>query len=256
MGFIEQIKADRKRYQTAVVLLIVIGLTGFFNNMWVIGVFLSVIYVFALHEAIGLFNLKKETLLYPIAIAIWIGALFYPRPIEMLFLALILCASVVAFNQKHDLRLALPFLYPTAPLLFLFVLYDEYGIFAYIWLLVIVIACDVGAYYAGKSMGKTPFSPSSPNKTLEGVAGGITAGTLLGALAGLPMGIGVYAVIVISLLASMASIFGDLIESYLKRLANVKDSGALLPGHGGMLDRIDGYLFAVVALLMSLRVVS
>ena len=90
------------------------------------------------------------------------------------------------------------------------------------------------------------------NKTLEGVAGGVVAAVLLGGMVGTHF-VSLQTALLISMLVSLASIFGDLYESYLKRQAGVKDSGALFPGHGGMLDRVDGYLFGGVILLILLR---
>ena len=104
---------------------------------------------------------------------------------------------------------------------------------------------DTFAYISGKYLGKTKFSPTSPNKTIEGVAGGILAGTLFGSIAGIYFNGFGYA-LVVSFLVSFFSVFGDLFESYLKRRAGVKDSGAIFPGHGGILDRLDGYLFGVI----------
>ena len=110
----------------------------------------------------------------------------------------------------------------------------------------------MGAYYTGKTIGKTPFSPTSPNKTLEGVGGGILIGTTLGTLTAAAT-LGLWPALIISLCASFASVFGDLFESWLKREAGVKDSGTILPGHGGILDRMDGYLFAVIVILVLYR---
>jgi phosphatidate cytidylyltransferase len=120
------------------------------------------------------------------------------------------------------------------------------------WLLLalmVVWAADTGAYFAGRRFGKRKLAPViSPNKTVEGMAGGVLAGVLVAVLlaplagatvAQLPL------VALVALLAAVFSVFGDLFESLLKRQAGVKDSGALLPGHGGILDRIDGVLAAL-----------
>lgn len=249
-------KADAKRWQTGLLLLAAVALVGIFHSFWVIWVFLGVVFIFAFHEAMALYGLKNEPWLYVAAAALWLGAAFYPKPEDLLFLGLIVMASMVAFRQRFDAKILLPLLYPATPLLFLLSLYHEFGITAFVWLLFIVVSCDVGAYFAGKSMGKTPFSPSSPNKTVEGVAGGITAAAILGTVAGLMLGLGWEITLLVTLVAAFASIFGDLFESYLKRQAGVKDSGHILPGHGGVLDRVDGYLFAGVVLTLGLRAFS
>ncbi len=122
------------------------------------------------------------------------------------------------------------------------------------WLLVIVAGADIGAYFVGRSMGKTKFCETSPNKTLEGVAGGLIVATIFGVIFAID-NISVFGAIVISLLVGLSSVFGDLFESYLKREAGVKDSGDILPGHGGILDRTDGYLFGGIVMLVLLRAV-
>ena len=148
----------------------------------------------------------------------------------------------------------MPLLYPTASFLFLLSLYSEYGTMTLLWLLVIVASTDIGAYFVGKSIGKTKFCETSPNKTIEGVIGGVIFAVLLGTLFS-TNGITFVNALIISAIVSIVSIFGDLFESYLKREAGVKDSGTILPGHGGVLDRTDGYLFGAIVMLVLLRVV-
>ncbi len=109
----------------------------------------------------------------------------------------------------------------------------------------LIVASDIGSYFIGKSFGRTSLSPISPGKTIEGLAGGITCSILLAIFFALlldwenPLLIGIFYGILISLMA----LVGDLIESMMKRDAKIKDSGTFLPGHGGILDRIDSYIF-------------
>ncbi len=124
-----------------------------------------------------------------------------------------------------------------------------------LWLLVVVAGADVGAYFVGRSIGKTKFCQTSPNKTIEGVIGGVVVAVILGSIFSIEI-FGLVTALLISFVVAVASVFGDLFESYLKREANVKDSGNILPGHGGILDRTDGYLFAGIIMLVLLKAFS
>lgn len=117
-----------------------------------------------------------------------------------------------------------------------------------IYLILLIAAADTSAYFSGKRFGKTPLAPElSPKKTLEGMMGallGTAAWALLGAsYFQLALGDWVY-FILLSMVAVLLSMAGDLFESLLKREAGEKDSGVILPGHGGMLDRVDSLLAA------------
>lgn len=113
-------------------------------------------------------------------------------------------------------------------------------------LLLVLWASDTAALFVGKSLGRTPLAKNiSPNKTVEGALGGLLAGTLVGAVAWalLPGGTAA-AGAAFGALVAFAGIIGDLAESRWKRVAGIKDSGTLLPGHGGVLDRFDSLLLA------------
>jgi phosphatidate cytidylyltransferase len=104
---------------------------------------------------------------------------------------------------------------------------------------------DTMAYLVGSFIGKTPLSKISPKKTWEGTIGGIVLSVAVLSLVGYLSHASWLHYLAISLIASVAGTLGDLYESKLKRLANVKDSGSFMPGHGGFLDRFDSLLFAV-----------
>ncbi|HEY1113534.1 MAG TPA: phosphatidate cytidylyltransferase, partial [Chitinophagaceae bacterium] len=104
---------------------------------------------------------------------------------------------------------------------------------------------DTMAYVVGSLIGKTPLSPISPKKTWEGTLGGIILAIVVISLIAYFTGrLPVVHAAVIAALAAVAGTYGDLFESKLKRMAGVKDSGAIMPGHGGFLDRFDSLLFA------------
>lgn len=116
-----------------------------------------------------------------------------------------------------------------------------------VFLYAAVFGADAGAYFAGRFLGRIPLAPAiSPKKTVEGFVAGTLAGVVLGAAAGalLPTGLTAGKAALAAGLLAVTGAFGDLSKSLLKRAADVKDSGHLLPGHGGVLDRFDGLLFA------------
>ncbi len=111
-----------------------------------------------------------------------------------------------------------------------------------ILLVMLVWAADTGAYFAGRALGRHKLAPKvSPGKTWEGAAGGLLLALLIALLGSLWLspGGGMVAFVVLVLLTIAISVLGDLVESLFKRITDIKDSGGLLPGHGGMLDRID-----------------
>jgi len=116
------------------------------------------------------------------------------------------------------------------------------------WVLVLVFgvwAYDTAAYFVGRRFGRRHFIPHiSPGKTLEGVAGGTAAAVIVSALMVTLLGEWTIAGIGLGLAIALAAQTGDLVESMIKRAAGAKESGRLIPGHGGMLDRIDSFLFA------------
>ncbi|GJL82015.1 MAG: phosphatidate cytidylyltransferase [marine bacterium B5-7] len=120
----------------------------------------------------------------------------------------------------------------------------------YLWILLLIVSfADIGAYFFGRAFGRHKLAPAiSPGKTIEGAIGGMLSAAVVGsiALSLSPFEIkpGLFIWLGICIVTAVFSIFGDLTESLFKRMAGVKDSGTLLPGHGGILDRIDGVLAA------------
>jgi len=245
---------NKERWLTGIALLAVTLTVGYIDDRTLMWFYLGVFYLVGFNEAVKLFDVRQKSP-YVYAIVIWLLAYFTPNPDDLFFLMAIFFGAKLAYTQEHEKKkLILPFLYPAIGFLFMFMLYTSYGINWLIWLLVVVMFTDVGAFFVGKSIGKTPFSPTSPNKTLEGVIGGVFFATIAGTFFAVHMALdSLFFALFISWITAIASIFGDLFESYLKREAGVKDSGDILPGHGGVLDRVDGYLFGAVIMLVVLR---
>ena len=129
---------------------------------------------------------------------------------------------------------------------------------AYIFFVVLVVAFnDIGGYFVGRTFGRRPMAPRvSPRKTVEGFIGGLVSGAVVATvLATFPAWetIGVAKALVIAAVVGVAAPLGDLVESMVKRSLGVKDMGSVLPGHGGMLDRIDAFLLSVPVLYFVFR---
>ena len=128
----------------------------------------------------------------------------------------------------------------------------DQGMLAVLWLFLSVWSCDTGAYVSGRSIGGPKLAPRiSPNKTWAGLLGGILAAAVASMLLALISGSGsIMLFAILGALLALISQCGDLAESSLKRRFDVKDSSTLIPGHGGILDRADGVLFAAPALVL------
>jgi phosphatidate cytidylyltransferase len=129
------------------------------------------------------------------------------------------------------------------------------------WILLLVVGVwsyDTGAYLVGRQIGRHRFlTHLSPSKTLEGLAGGLIATTLVVALGLWALGQPIWHAVLLGPIIGLAAQAGDLAESMLKRAAGVKDSSNIIPGHGGILDRVDSFLFAApVASLYVLAVLK
>jgi len=260
------------RVLSALVLLPVFVGTIWYAPPWGILLLLEVVLVAAFMELADLY--EKSGIAVPriasgAAAVVTCATLGWPggMPFEVALIAVFLAVSATVLGAytpaphvpASAAAAIFPVLYLGLPLGAAAALHHAYGREALMLVLVVVWVSDSAQYYAGRFFGKHKLSPSvSPKKTVEGAIGGFVAGIAtmvwLGGiwLPGPPVWwlAGVGAVLV------ALGIAGDLFESLLKRSAGVKDSSALIPGHGGALDRIDALLFVVPGFYLFLRVLT
>jgi phosphatidate cytidylyltransferase len=198
-----------------------------------------------------------------VALTCW--SMLLPGQYDVLWLALAgvaLAAVEVLFRgvmmDEAGTRFFAPW-YVGVPLGLLTAVHAQHGADVTLLLIATVVVSDSAQYYSGRTFGRRPLAPTiSPKKTIEGAIGGVLFGTLFMVIAGswLLPGTSPLSLTAAGLAVVVLGICGDLFESRLKRVAGVKDSSALIPGHGGILDRIDALLFATPAYFVFLRTVA
>jgi phosphatidate cytidylyltransferase len=270
-----------QRVLTSIVLLLIIlgsvfGLSENFFSLF-IGLVISIA-IWEWSALAGLSSLYGRAAYLLTMIAVMFISLHIPLPVFVSFSAglvfwviafLLVCifpAGGKAWGKMPILLFAgLPLFIP-GWLAFTWLRSQDHFAFHVLLLLGLVASADIGAFFAGKKFGRLPLSPSvSPNKTWEGFAGGLFASGLLISLVTIflvsrtaEVNILLWVKYLLSaLLIASFSVVGDLFESMIKRFRDVKDSGTILPGHGGMLDRIDGLnagapIYALLVLLMTI----
>lgn len=269
----------RTRVVTAVVLLAIL-LAVLYSRSWLAFVLaLTAFQAAAAWECNRLFGLRRPLLIA----ALWTLAFLFVLVrfgLEQMQILFALCALLWAIRFAPSLALGLPATQGVAIRLLgasyavaivgcfaaLAVLYRISGLYLFSVMALVWVA-DIGAYFAGRALGRRKLAPSiSPGKTWEGAVGGLACVILLGSIAALTPALadtfpanvqrqwGWAGLIAVLLVLTTASVVGDLFESQLKRRAAFKDSSNLLPGHGGVLDRIDALIPVLpLAVLVSSR---
>lgn len=193
----------------------------------------------------GKVGTKRKALVIAAAVAV-IGVKTLVSLSAALGLTIVATVAVIAADQAagrkglHAVHLAIP--YAAVPAVALLYVMDAGGSESVFWLLAVIWATDIGAYVCGRLIGGPKLAPSvSPKKTWSGAIGGVIWAVVASAAVYWAYhGLFLPKLVAIAMLLSILSQAGDLFESALKRRYEVKDSGALIPGHGGLMDRFDG----------------
>jgi phosphatidate cytidylyltransferase len=268
----------RTRIITSIVAFPVLIVLTWFGNPWfaIAVALLAIAGVYEFYRITSSLNIKPLTIfgmaacffLCLIPLAGYINTRYYNADtLKLLFLvAAMIISFIVLLFRKKEYRTLNNWVWTVGGILYIGLMFSYWaeipnpgipqGKFWLFWAILVVIVCDVGAYFTGKSLGKHHMAPNiSPNKTWEGAAGGLLASILIAILFGylffLPVELWQLALLgtIIGVLAQC----GDLVESLLKRNAGVKDSGNFFPGHGGVLDRVDSYILVGAVVYYFLR---
>ena len=255
------------RAASAVILAPLAMLAVWFGGHWILAVLLMASVVLSMEWA--RMSAPSDWKAITAAVALALAATLLSNPAEALSFSLVLLVFGAAaaglfarIRGQSPVDAAYGVLYIGWPMLLLIWLRDGNTAVGFYWVtlaFVVAWASDIVAFLVGSAVGGPKLWPRfSPNKTWSGFIGGLLAGTLAGAaMAALPEA-GVRAIewsALLGLAAALATMAGDLWESALKRRFGVKDAGTLIPGHGGLMDRVDGLMFAVVVIAVG-RVLS
>lgn len=248
-----------QRIKTAVILIIIVGVALFASDTpWLFVPLLAVGVTIAAHEWTKLMPAQRKPMHFVLLVLLltMISLLFPKMWLIWWLMSVVIWLMALAWVWQYPTRtqwygrrlMTMGVIILTAAITAMFYLWQQ-SPWWLMYVFILVWCADSGAYFVGRKFGKTKMAPNvSPNKTMQGLYGGLTVGM------GVALFISMYwlkytgSVLLVFMLLSamtiMASVLGDLFESMLKRRAGVKDSGTVLPGHGGVLDRIDSLLSA------------
>ena len=239
----------KKRWITAITSLTVVAVALFVKVSTIFYIVVLIITGLSIWECCRLLDLDSSyTAVNLISSILFISAVLFLSPPGMIaaaFIPLAFMGIKVYTETEANLVGVFPFYYITFPFSWALYLKLKGKILFLIAIAIAVWAGDAGAYFIGKKWGNKKLHPISPKKTVEGALGGLIVGGLLSSLFMIFIGWSVLKALICGLTLNLAGQIGDLFESYLKRKAQVKDSGHIFPGHGGALDRVDSLIFAL-----------
>ena len=250
----------QQRALSAVVLIVLALLLTWWGGVWyrLLCVVIGGAVFFEWFSITAPAEMRTHKMVAGVLLAVVMALLLAGLPVVVLLMALFAALIVGALHAAYERRGYWPvsgLIYAGLPAIALAALRgsDSAGLAATLFLFAIVWATDILAYFVGRAIGGPKLAPTiSPGKTWSGAIGGAVAGVVAGLVVALQFGAsaGMAVMIAVAFALSVVSQLGDLFESRLKRVFGVKDSGRLIPGHGGVMDRVDGLVAAAVALLL------
>lgn len=247
------------RLLTAII-VVLICVAPFYIGGYVWALLVALFSARMMYEWVRMTDLEASESVIPLAIAIaglLIALLYAVQGLPIWAFGAVLVTAIIASVER--LRrgsafwtvLGMPYIIIPAIVIILLrgdeVGFDTRGFTQVTFIILIVIAADVGAYFGGSSIGGPKLAPTlSPNKTWSGAISGFLLACAVGAIVGLFIGLPIWMSVALAAPIVILSVFGDLFESAVKRKIGVKDTGMLLPGHGGLLDRLDSLMAAIV----------
>ncbi|WP_286740491.1 phosphatidate cytidylyltransferase [Psychrobacter sp. UBA3068] len=248
-----------QRIKTAIVLVIIVGIAMFASQTPILfAPLLAIGVIIAAHEWTKLMPKWRQPMLYVLLVLVitlvslifkvtWL--FWWVASLAIWLMALSWVKVFPTHTNWYGKKLALMgAVILTAAITAMFYLW-QLSAWWLLYVFLLVWSADSGAYFVGRKLGRRKMAPNvSPNKSVEGLTGGLVTGLLV--VIGISVfklqltGMSLIAFVALSALTILASVLGDLFESMLKRRADIKDSGNILPGHGGVLDRIDSLLAA------------